>query len=64
MTIFDDYVMTTFQLKHLHKERNEFDHRHVKLSNKPVLSAGNKFQNHPSIVKIKSNRIYSKSLQN
>ena len=38
---------------------NEFDHKHVKLSNNPVLSAVNKFQNHPSILKIKSNLTYS-----
>ena len=38
---------------------NEFDHKHVKLSNNPVLSAVNKFRNHPSILKIKSNLTYS-----
>ena len=31
----------------------------MKLSNNPVLSAVNKFQNHPSILKIKSNRSYA-----
>ena len=46
-------------IKHLHIERNEFDFKQVKLSNNPVLSAVNKFQNHPSILKIKSNQTYS-----
>ena len=31
----------------------------MKFSNNAVLSAVNKFQNHPSILKIKSNRTYS-----
>ena len=55
--IFDDYLIST--IKHLHIERNEFDPKHVKLSNNPVLSAVSKFQNHPRILKIKSNRTYS-----
>ena len=46
-------------MKHFHIEKNKFDLKHVKLSNNPVLSAVNKFQNHPSILKIKSNRTYS-----
>ena len=54
--IFNDYF--TSIIKYLHKERNEFDLKHVKLSNNPVLLAINKFQNHPSILKIKSNRTY------
>ena len=33
--------------------------KHLKFSNNPVFSAANKFQNHPSILKIKSNRTYS-----
>ena len=40
-------------IKHLHIERKEFDSKNVKLSNNAVLSAVNKFQNHPSILKIK-----------
>ena len=55
--IFNDYF--TSIIKHLHKERNDFDSKHVKLSNNPVLSAVNNFQNHPSILKIKSNQTYS-----
>ena len=31
----------------------------MKRSNNPVLSAVNKFQNHPGILKIKSNRSYA-----
>ena len=46
-------------IKHLRGERNELHTKRVKLSNNPVLSAVNKFQNHPSILKIKSNRTYS-----
>ena len=55
--MFNDYF--TSIIKHLHKERNDFDPKHVKLSNNPVLSAVNNFQNHPSILKIKSNQTYS-----
>ena len=55
--IFNDYF--TSIIKHLHKERKEFDSKNVKFSNNAVLSAVNKFQNHPSILKIKSNRTYS-----
>ena len=55
--MFNDYF--TSIIKHLHIERNEFDPKSVKLSNNPVMSAVNKFQNHPSILKIKSNRTYS-----
>ena len=49
--IFNDYF--TSIIKHLHIERKEFDSKNVKLSNNAVLSAVNKFQNHPSILKIK-----------
>ena len=52
--IFNDYF--TSIIKHFHIERKEFDSKHVKLSNNPVLSAVNKFQNHSGILKIKSNR--------
>ena len=45
--IFDDYF--TSIIKHLHIERKEFDSKDVKFSNNAVLSAVNKFQNHPSI---------------
>ena len=55
--IFNDCF--TSIIKYFHIERNEFDPKLVKLSNNPVLSAVNKFQNHPSILKIKSNRTYS-----
>ena len=55
--IFNDYF--TSIIKHLHIERKEFDSKNVKLSNNAVLSAVNKFQNHPSILKIKSNQTYS-----
>ena len=52
--IFNDYF--TSIIKHLHIERKEFDSKNVKFSNNAVLSAVNKFQNHPSILKIKSNQ--------
>ena len=52
--IFNDYF--TSIIKQFHIERNEFDSKHVKFSNNPVLSAVNKFQNHSGILKIKSNR--------
>ena len=52
--IFNDYF--TSVIKHLYIERNEFDPTHANLCNNPVLSVVNKFQNHPSILKIKSNR--------
>ena len=55
--VFNDYF--TSITKHLHLKRNEFDLKHLKLSNNPVLSAASKFQNHASILKIKSNRTYS-----
>ena len=55
--VFNDYF--TSVIKHLHTESKEFDSKHVKFSNKAVLPAVNKFQNHPSILKIKSNRTYS-----
>ena len=48
--IFNDCF--TSIIKYFHIERNEFDPKHVKLSNNPVLSAVNKFQNHPSILKM------------
>ena len=51
---FIDYFPSI--IKHLHIERNEFNSKQVKLSNNLVLSAVNKFQNHPSILKIKSNQ--------
>ena len=53
------FLMTTWSQQLNTLERNEFDSKHVKLSNNPVLSALSKFQNHPSILKIKSNRTYS-----
>ena len=43
-------------MRNLLIERNEFDPKHVNFSNNPLLSTVNKFQNHPSILKIKSNR--------
>ena len=46
---------STSIIKHLNIERNEFDSKNMKFSNNAVLSAVNKFQNHPSILKIKSN---------
>ena len=55
--IFNDYF--TSIIKHLHIERKKFDSKNVKVSNNAVLSAVNKFQKHPSILKIKSNRSYS-----
>ena len=55
--IFNDYFFSI--IKHLHMERNEYDPKHAKPSNNPVLSVANKFQNHPSILNIKSNRTYS-----
>ena len=58
MVKFFNYYFTSI-IKHLHITRNGFDPKHVKLFNNPALSAVNKFQNHPSIVKIKSNRTYS-----
>ena len=54
--IFNDSF--TGIIKDLHIQRSEFDSKPVKLSNNPVFSAVNKFQNHPSILKIKSNRTY------
>ena len=54
--IFNGYY--TSIIKHLHIERSEFDPKHVKPF-KSVLSAVNKFQNHPSLLKIKSNQTYS-----
>ena len=54
---FIDYFPSI--IKHLHIERNEFNSKQVKLSNNLVLSAVNKFQNHPSILKIKSHQFYS-----
>ena len=54
--VFNDYFASI--IKHLHIEREEFDSKNVKFSNNAVLSAVNKFQNHASILKIKSNRPY------
>ena len=54
--IFNDYFASI--IKHLHIERNEFDSENVKCSKYAVLSAANKLQNHPSILKIKSNQTY------
>ena len=54
--IFNDCF--TSIMKRLHTERTEFVSKHVKLSNNPVLSAVNKFQNHPSILKIISSGTY------
>ena len=53
--IFNDYFISI--IKHLHKERNKFYPKQIHFSNNPVLSAV--FQNHPSILKIRSNRTYS-----
>ena len=47
---FNDYL--TSIIKQLCIERNEFDYKHVKVPNAPVLLALSKFQNHPSILKI------------
>ena len=44
-------------IKQLHIERNELVPKHVNLSNNPVLSAVNKFQNHPTILKIKQTKL-------
>ena len=55
--IFNDYF--TSIIKQLHLERKKIDSKNVKLSNNTVLSGVNKFQNHPSILKMKSNRTYS-----
>ena len=55
--IFNDYF--TSIIKPFHIERNKFDSKSMKFANNAVLSAVNKFQNHPSILKIKSNRNYS-----
>ena len=55
--ILNDYF--TSIIKHLHIEGNKCDSKNVKFSNNAVLSAVNKFQNNPTILKIKSNRTYS-----
>ena len=55
--VFNDYF--TSIIKYLHIERKEVDFQNVKFSNNAVLSAVNKFQNHPSILKIKSNLPYA-----
>ena len=55
--VFNDYF--TSIIKHLHIKRKEFVSKNEKFSNNAVLSAVNKFQNHPSILKIKSNRTQS-----
>ena len=54
---FNDYFTSIF--KHLPIERNKFGSKNVRFFNNAVLSAVNKFQNHPSILKIKSKRTYS-----
>ena len=46
-------------IKQLHEGRNKFGPKHMNLSRNPVLLAVNKFQNHPNILKIKSNRTCS-----
>ena len=53
--VFNYYF--TLIIKHLHID--EFDSKTVKFSNNAVLFAVNKFQNQPSILKIKSYRTYS-----
>ena len=55
--IFNDFF--TSIIKQLHLERKKIDSKNVKLSNNTILSGVNKFQNHPSILKMKSNRTYS-----
>ena len=55
--VFNDYF--TSIIKHIHMERKEFDSKKVKFCSNAVFSAVNKFQNHPSILKIKLNRAYS-----
>ena len=55
--IFND--LFTSIIKQLHIERKKIDSKNVKLSNNTVLSAVNTFQNHPSILKMKSDRTYS-----
>ena len=55
--VFNDYFPSI--IKHLYIERKEFDSKNVKLSNNTVLSTVNKFQNHPGVLKIKSDRTYS-----
>ena len=55
---FNDNVLTSI-IKHLHIKRNEFDSKHVKLSNNTVLLAVNNFRNRPSILKFKLIRNFS-----
>ena len=55
---FNDNVLTSI-IKHLNMERNEFDSKHVKLSNNTVLPAVNNFRNRPSILKFKLIRNFS-----
>ena len=43
--IFNDYFILI--IKYLHIEGNEFDPKHVQLSNNPVLPAVNKFSKSP-----------------
>ena len=47
------------KIKYLHIERHESGPKHVNLSNNLDLSPVNKFPNHPSVLKIKSNQIGS-----
>ena len=53
---FNGYFTET--IKHLFIGRNKSSPKLVNLSSFLVLSAANEFQNHPSILKIKSNRTY------
>ena len=48
--VFNDYC--TSRIEHLHTERDECDPKHVNLFNNYVLLVLNKFQNHPSLLKI------------
>ena len=52
---FNDYF--TSIIKHLPIGRNEFESKQVKLSNNLALSAVNRFQNDPSVLKTKSNQL-------
>ena len=51
---FNDYFPSI--IKHLYVVKNKLDSKNLKFSNNHVLLVVNKFQNHPSILKIKSNR--------
>ena len=48
--IFNDYFISI--IKHFLIKRNEFDLKHMKISNNSTLSAVNKFQNHLSTLKM------------